>query len=417
MSSSAPLSQSSTPGRPLKEAWIVEALRTPFGRYGGALAGVRPDDLAATVLEALVARSGINAADIDDVILGCANQAGEDNRNVARMALLVAGYPVEVPGQTVNRLCGSGLQALAAAANAIAVGDAEVVVAGGVESMSRAPLVTLKPESGLERGNRELVDTTIGWRFVNPRLHAKYPAISLGETAERVADQWHVSREAQDELALASQQRAAAAAASGIFAEEIVPVSIPQRSGAPIVVDRDEHPRPDSSAAALAKLKPAFTADGTVTAGNASGINDGAAALLVVESERARALGLKPYARIVATAVAGVDPSVMGAGPIPAIRKLLERTGLTVADIDRVELNEAFASQAVACITELGLDPAKTNVHGGAIALGHPLGASGARMATTLVRELRRSGGRYGIAAMCVGVGQGIAMLVERVEA
>lgn len=417
MSSSAPLSQSSTPGRPLKEAWIVEALRTPFGRYGGALSGVRPDDLAATVLEAVVARSGISAADIDDVILGCANQAGEDNRNVARMALLVAGYPVEVPGQTVNRLCGSGLQALAAAANAIAVGDAEVVVAGGVESMSRAPLVTLKPESGLERGNRELVDTTIGWRFVNPRLHAKYPAISLGETAERVADQWHVSREAQDELALASQQRATAAGASGIHAEEIVPVSIPQRSGAPIVVDRDEHPRPDTSAAALAKLKPAFTADGTVTAGNASGINDGAAALLVVESERARTLGLKPYARIVATAVAGVDPSVMGVGPIPAIRKLLERTGLTVADIDRVELNEAFASQAVACITELGLDPAKTNVHGGAIALGHPLGASGARMATTLVRELRRSGGRYGIAAMCVGVGQGIAMLVERVEA
>jgi acetyl-CoA C-acetyltransferase/3-oxo-5,6-didehydrosuberyl-CoA/3-oxoadipyl-CoA thiolase len=417
MSSSARLSQSSTPGRPLKEAWIVEALRTPFGRYGGALAGVRPDDLAATVLEAVVARSGINAADIDDVILGCANQAGEDNRNVARMALLVAGYPVEVPGQTVNRLCGSGLQALAAAANAIAVGDAEVVVAGGVESMSRAPLVTLKPESGLERGNRELVDTTIGWRFVNPRLHAKYPTISLGETAERVADQWHVTREAQDELALASQQRAAAAATSGVHAEEIVPVSIPQRSGAPIVVDRDEHPRPDTNAAALAKLKPAFAADGTVTAGNASGINDGAAALLVVESERARALGLKPYARIVATAVAGVDPSVMGAGPIPAIKKLLERTGLTVADIDRVELNEAFASQAVACITELGLDPAKTNVHGGAIALGHPLGASGARMATTLVRELRRSGGRYGIAAMCVGVGQGIAMLFERVEA
>ena len=417
MSSSAPLSQSSTPGRPLKEAWIVEALRTPFGRYGGALSSVLPDDLAAAVFEAGVARSGINAVDIDDVILGCAYQDGEDTRNVARMALLVAGYPVEVPGQTVNRLCGSGLQALAAAANAIAVGDAEVVVAGGVESMSRAPLVTLKPESALERGNRELVDTTIGWRFVNPRLHAKYPAISLGETAERVADQWHVSREAQDELALASQQRAAAAAASGVHAEEIVPVSIPQRSGEPIVVDRDEHPRPDTSAAALAKLKPAFAADGTVTAGNASGINDGAAALLVVESERARALGLKPYARIVATAVAGVDPSVMGAGPIPAIKKLLERTGLTVADIDRVELNEAFASQAVACINELGLDPAKTNVHGGAIALGHPLGASGARMASTLVRELRRSGGRYGIAAMCIGVGQGIAMLVERVEA
>ena len=417
MSSSAPLSESSTPGRPLKEAWIVEALRTPFGRYGGALSSVRPDDLAATVLEAVVARSGISAAEIDDVILGCANQAGEDNRNVARMALLVAGYPVEVPGQTVNRLCGSGLQALAAAANAIAVGDAEVIVAGGVESMSRAPLVTLKPESGLERGNRELVDTTIGWRFVNPRLDEKYPAISLGETAERVADKWHVSRAAQDELALASQQRAAAAAARGVHAEEIVPVSVRQRSGAPVVVDRDEHPRPDTSADALAKLKPAFTADGTVTAGNASGINDGAAALLVVESERARALGLKPYARIVATAVAGVDPSVMGAGPIPAIQKLLARTGLTVADIDRVELNEAFASQAVACMNELGLDPAKTNVHGGAIALGHPLGASGARMATTLVRELRRSDGRYGIAAMCVGVGQGIAMLVERVEA
>ena len=416
MNSRTPLSSSSTPGRPIKEAWIVEALRTPFGRYGGALAGVRPDDLAATVLEAIVARSGISAAEIDDVILGCANQAGEDNRNVARMALLVAGYPVEVPGQTVNRLCGSGLQALAAAANAIAVGDAEVVVAGGVESMSRAPLVTLKPESGLERGNRELVDTTIGWRFVNPRLHATYPAISLGETAERVADKWRVSREEQDEFALTSQQRAAAASAAGIFAEEIVPVSIPQRTGAPIVVDRDEHPRPDTSAAALAKLKPAFAANGSVTAGNASGINDGAAALLVVESERARALGLTPYARIVATAVAGVDPSVMGVGPIPAIRKLLERTGLTVADIDRVELNEAFASQAVACMTELGLDPEKTNVHGGAIALGHPLGASGARMATTLVRELRRSGGRYGIAAMCVGVGQGIALLVERVE-
>ena len=395
----------------------MEALRTPFGRYGGALSGVRPDDLAATVLEAIVARTGIDAAAIDDVILGCANQAGEDNRNVARMALLVAGYPVEVPGQTVNRLCGSGLQALAAAANAIAVGDADVIVAGGVESMSRAPLVTLKPESGLERGNRELVDTTIGWRFVNPRLHAQYPAISLGETAERVAERWGVSRGDQDAFALESQGRAAAASSAGIFAEEIVPVSIPQRGGAPLLVDRDEHLRPDTTAAGLAALKPAFAADGTVTAGNASGINDGAAALLVVEADRARALGLRPYARIVATSVAGVDPAVMGVGPIPAIRKLLDRTGLTVADIDRVELNEAFASQAVACIDELGLDPAKTNVHGGAIALGHPLGASGARMATTLVRELRRSGGRFGIAAMCVGVGQGIAMLVERVEA
>jgi 3-oxoadipyl-CoA thiolase len=402
-------------GRPLREAWIVEALRTPVGRYGGALAGVRPDDLAATVLEAIIARSGINPALIDDVILGCANQAGEDNRNVARMALLIAGYPVEVAGQTVNRLCGSGLQALASAANAIAVGDADVIVAGGVESMSRAPLVTLKPESGYERGNRELVDTTIGWRFVNPKLNDRYPTISLGETAERVAQEWSVSREDQDAFALASQQRAAAAAK--VHAEEIVPVRIPQRTGDPVVVDRDEHPRPETNAASLARLKPAFSRDGSVTAGNASGINDGAAALLVVEAERARALGLTPYARIVATAVAGVDPGVMGIGPVPAIKKLLARTGLTVADLDRVELNEAFASQAVACIRELGLDLEKTNVHGGAIALGHPLGASGARMATTLVRELRRRGGRYGLAAMCVGVGQGIALLVERVEA
>jgi 3-oxoadipyl-CoA thiolase len=402
-------------GRPLREAWIVEALRTPVGRYGGALAGVRPDDLAATVLEAIIARSGINPALIDDVILGCANQAGEDNRNVARMALLIAGYPVEVAGQTVNRLCGSGLQALASAANAIAVGDADVIVAGGVESMSRAPLVTLKPESGYERGNRELVDTTIGWRFVNPKLNDRYPTISLGETAERVAQEWNVSREDQDAFALASQQRAAAAAK--VHAEEIVPVRIPQRTGDPVVVDRDEHPRPETNAASLARLKPAFSRDGSVTAGNASGINDGAAALLVVEAERARALGLTPYARIVATAVAGVDPGVMGIGPVPAIKKLLARTGLTVADLDRVELSEAFASQAVACIRELGLDLEKTNVHGGAIALGHPLGASGARMATTLVRELRRRGGRYGLAAMCVGVGQGIALLVERVEA
>ena len=404
------------PGRPLREAWIVEAVRTPIGRYGGALAGVRPDDLAATVLEAVVARSGIDAAIIDDVILGCANQAGEDNRNVARMALLLAGFPVEVAGQTVNRLCGSGLQAVASAAQAIAVGDADVIAAGGVESMSRAPLVTLKPETGYERGNHELVDTTIGWRFVNPKLDAKYPTISLGETAERVASTWKVSREEQDAFALESQRRAAAAAKSGVHTEEIVPVRIPQRKGDPIVVDKDEHPRPETDAASLAKLRPAFTEGGSVTAGNASGINDGAAALLIMEAGRARALGLKPLARIVATSVAGVDPSVMGIGPIPAITKLLTRTGLSAKQIDRVELNEAFASQAVACIRELGLNPATTNIHGGAIALGHPLGASGARMLVTLTRELRRSGGRYGIASMCVGVGQGIAMLVERVE-
>jgi len=404
------------PGRPLREAWIVEAVRTPVGRYGGALAGVRPDDLAATVLEAVVARSGIDPAIIDDVILGCANQAGEDNRNIARMALLIAGLPVEVAGQTVNRLCGSGLQAVASAAQAIAVGDADVVIAGGVESMSRAPLVTLKPESGYERGTRELVDTTIGWRFVNPVLDAKYPTISLGETAERVAAQWNVSREEQDAFALESQRRAAAAAASGVHAEEIVPVKIPQRKGDAISVDKDEHPRPETNVASLAKLRPAFIEGGSVTAGNASGINDGAAALLVMEAGRARALGLKPLARVVATSVAGVDPSVMGIGPIPAIRKLLERTGLSAKEIDRVELNEAFASQAVACIRELGLNPATTNIHGGAIALGHPLGASGARMLVTLTRELTRSGSRFGIASMCVGVGQGIAMLVERVE-
>ena len=404
------------PGRPLREAWIVEAVRTPVGRYGGALAGVRPDDLAATVLEAVVARSGIDPAIIDDVILGCANQAGEDNRNIARMALLIAGLPVEVAGQTVNRLCGSGLQAVASAAQAIAVGDADVVIAGGVESMSRAPLVMLKPESGYERGTRELVDTTIGWRFVNPVLDAKYPTISLGETAERVAAQWSVSREEQDAFALESQRRAAAAAASGVHAEEIVPVKITQRKGEAISVDKDEHPRPETNAASLAKLRPAFIEGGSVTAGNASGINDGAAALLVMEAGRARALGLKPLARVVATSVAGVDPSVMGIGPIPAIRKLFERTGLSAKEIDRVELNEAFASQAVACVRELGLNPATTNIHGGAIALGHPLGASGARMLVTLSRELARSGSRFGIASMCVGVGQGIAMLVERVE-
>jgi 3-oxoadipyl-CoA thiolase len=412
-SSSTP---SVAPGRPLREAWIVEAVRTPVGRYGGALASVRPDDLAATVLEAVVARSGIDAAIVDDVILGCANQAGEDNRNVARMALLLAGFPVEVAGQTVNRLCGSGLQAVASAAQAIAVGDADVIIAGGVESMSRAPLVTLKPETGFERGNHELVDTTIGWRFVNPKLDAKYPTISLGETAERVASTWKVSREEQDAFALESQRRAAAAAKSGVHAEEIVPVRIPQRKGDALLIDKDEHPRPETDAASLAKLRPAFTEGGSVTAGNASGINDGAAALLVMEAGRARALGLKPLARIVATSVAGVDPSVMGIGPIPAITKLLTRTGLSAKQIDRVELNEAFASQAVACIRELGLNPATTNIHGGAIALGHPLGASGARMLVTLTKELRRSGGRYGVASMCVGVGQGIAMLVERVE-
>jgi 3-oxoadipyl-CoA thiolase len=403
--------------RALREAWIVDAVRTPIGRYGGALAGVRPDDLAALVIRALVDRTAIDPAIVEDVILGCANQAGEDNRDVARMALLIAGLPVEVAGLTVNRLCGSGMQAISSAAHAIAVGDGDVFIAGGVESMSRAPYVMLKPEGAFERGTHDLVDSTLGWRFVNPKLDAHYPAISLGETAECVADDWSVSRERQDAFALASQQRAAAAMAAGRFDGQLIPVTIPQRKGDPAVVARDEHPRADTTAEVLAKLRPAFREGGTVTAGNASGINDGAAVLLLVEAERGRALGLRPMARVVATAVAGVDPRVMGMGPVPAIRKVLTRASVSVADLDLVELNEAFASQSVACIDELGLDPARVNVNGGAIALGHPLGASGARLVTMLVHELVRTGGRYGLAAMCIGIGQGIAMVVERIDA
>jgi 3-oxoadipyl-CoA thiolase len=403
--------------RPLREAWIVDAVRTPIGRYGGALAAVRPDDLAALVIRALVDRTAIDPGIVEDVILGCANQAGEDNRDVARMALLIAGLPVEVAGLTVNRLCGSGMQAVSSAAHAIAVGDGDVFIAGGVESMSRAPYVMLKPEGAFERGTHELVDSTLGWRFVNPKLDARYPAISLGETAECVADDWSVSRERQDAFALESQRRTAAAMAAGRFDGELVPVTIPQRKGDPVVVARDEHPRADTSAEALARLRPAFREGGTVTAGNSSGINDGAAALLLVEAERGRALDLHPMARVVATAVAGVDPRVMGMGPVPAVRKVLARAGVGVADLDVVELNEAFASQSVACIDELGLDPARVNVNGGAIALGHPLGASGARLVTMLVHELVRTGGRYGLAAMCIGVGQGIAMVVERIDA
>ena len=402
--------------RQLREAWLVDAVRTPIGRYGGALAGVRPDDLAALVLRALVERTGLDPALVEDVILGCANQAGEDNRNVARMALLLAGYPVEVAGLTVNRLCGSGLQAINSAAHAIAVGDGDVFVAGGVESMSRAPFVMLKPEAAFERGTRELVDSTLGWRFVNPRLDAVHPAISLGETAECVADDWHVTRERQDAFAAESQRRAVAAIEGGRFDGQLVPVPIPQRKGDPVFVDRDEHPRPETTAEGLATLRPAFRSGGTVTAGNASGINDGAAAVLLVEAERGRALGLRPLARLLATAVAGVDPRVMGIGPVPAVRKALDRAGLAVGDLDLVELNEAFASQSVACMDELGLDPAIVNPNGGAIALGHPLGASGARLVTMLVHELARTGGRYGLAAMCIGVGQGIATVLERVD-
>ena len=400
--------------RPVREAWIVAALRTPFGRYGGALASVRPDDLAATVIRALIERTGVDGSLVEDVILGCANQGGEDNRNVARMVALLAGLPVEVAGLTVNRLCGSGLQAVSSAAHAIGMGDGDVFIAGGVESMSRAPYVMLKPEAAYERGSRDLVDTTLGWRFVNPALAARHHPYSMGETGENVAERLGVSRHEQDEFALRSQRNAATAIRAGWYDEQIVPISIPQRKGDPIVVRSDEPPRPDSTMEGLARLKPVFREGGTITAGNSSGINDGASAVLVVEAARARALGLRPMARVVATAVAGVDPAVMGLGPIPATRKVLERAGLNVADLDLIELNEAFASQSIACIRELGFDPEKVNVDGGAIALGHPLGASGGRLVTTLVHSLRRTGGRYGLATMCIGVGQGIAMVVER---
>jgi 3-oxoadipyl-CoA thiolase len=407
--------------RPLREAWIVDAVRTPIGRYGGALANVRPDDLAALVIKAVVDRTGIDPALVEDVILGCANQAGEDNRNVARMSALLAGLPVEVAGQTVNRLCGSGLQAINTAAHAIGAGDGDVFIAGGVESMTRAPYVMAKADSAWDRGPRELQDTTLGWRFVNPKLAAAYYPYSMGETAENVVERYaatnDVSRERQDRFALTSHQRAVAATEAGWFADQLVPVEVPQRKGDPIVVSRDEHPRADTSMEALAKLRPAFREGGSVTAGNSSGINDGASATLVVEAGRARELGLKPMARVLATAVAGVDPAIMGVGPVPASRKALARAGLEVGDLDLIELNEAFASQSLVCMDELGLDPEKTNVNGGAISLGHPLGASGGRLMTMLVHELRRRGGRYGLATMCIGVGQGIATVVERIEA
>jgi 3-oxoadipyl-CoA thiolase len=402
--------------RPLREAWVVGAVRTPIGRYGGALAAVRPDDLAAAAIRAVVERSGIDPALIEDVILGCANQAGEDNRDVARMALLLAGLPVELGGLTVNRLCGSGLQAVNSAAHAIAVGDGDVFIGGGVESMTRAPYVMAKPAGAWDRGPRELEDTTLGWRFVNPALAAMHYPYSMGETAENVAERWSVERERQDAFALASQQKAVRAIDEGRFDTQIVPITVPAKKGDPVVVARDEHPRADSSAEALAKLRPAFRDGGSVTAGNSSGINDGASAVLLVEAERARALGLTPLTRIVATAVAGVDPAIMGYGPVPATRKALDRAGISVDDLDLVELNEAFASQSIVCIDELGLDPDKVNVNGGAIALGHPLGMSGARLITMLSHELCRTGGRWGLATMCIGVGQGIATVIERID-
>jgi 3-oxoadipyl-CoA thiolase len=402
--------------RPIRDAWIVEAVRTPIGRYGGALASVRSDDLAAAAIRAVVDRSGIDPGLIEDVILGCANQAGEDNRNVARMALLLAGLPVEIGGLTVNRLCGSGLQAINSAAHAIAVGDGDVFIGGGVESMTRAPYVMAKPEAAFDRGDREMFDSTLGWRFVNPAFAALHYPYSMGETAENVAHRWSVDREAQDAFALASQQKAIAAIEAGRFDDQIVPITVPSKKGEPVTVSRDEPPRADTSAEALARLRPAFREGGSVTAGNSSGINDGASAVLVVEAERARSLGLKPLARLVSTAVAGVDPAIMGYGPVPATRKALQRAGIEAGDLDLIELNEAFASQSIVCINELGLNPARVNVNGGAIALGHPLGMSGSRLITMLTHELRRTGGRYGLATMCIGVGQGIATVVERID-
>jgi 3-oxoadipyl-CoA thiolase len=385
----------------MSRAVILAGLRTPIGRYGGALSGVRPDDLAAHVIRAVVERSGIPADQIEDVWFGCANQAGEDNRNVARMAALLAGLPESVAGVTVNRLCASGLTAIVGACHAVQAGDGDLFVAGGVESMSRAPFAVAKPDKAFPRGNQVMYDTHLGWRFPNPKLEEMFPLESMGETGENVAERYGVTREEQDEFALQSHRRWAAAD----FTEQIVPVGD---------MTRDEHPRPDTSLEKLGALKPAFRSGGTVTAGNAAGINDGAAALVIASEQKARELGIAPLGAFVGSAVAGVDPRVMGIGPVPAVRKLLERTGVSVGDIELVELNEAFAAQSIPVIRELGLDPEIVNVNGGAIALGHPLGMSGARIVVQLLHELKKRGGRYGLATLCVGVGQGQAALFER---
>jgi len=397
----------------MRRAAIIQAVRTPVGRYGGVLAAVRPDDLAALVIRTVVERSAIDPALIEDVYLGAANQAGEDNRNVARMAALLAGLLDSVPGCTVNRLCASGLEAVNIAARMIEAGHGDVFIAGGVESMTRAPIVMAKAESAYDR-RVEAYDTTIGWRFTNPKLAKMYHPFSMGETAENVAAKYEVSREDQDRFALESQMKTKRAMESGWFDAEIVPVEIPQRKGPPVMVKQDEHPRPDTTLESLAKLRPAFREGGTVTAGNSSGINDGAAAVLLVELETARRLGLKPLAVVGPSATAGVDPACMGLGPVPATRKVLERAGLMLDEVDRIELNEAFAAQALACIRLLGMDPAKVNLCGGAIALGHPLGCSGARLVTTLVHEMTRTGARRGLVTLCVGVGQGAATVIER---
>ena len=400
----------------MSEAFICGAVRTPIGRYGGALAGVRPDDLAALAIATLIERAGIDPAAVDDVILGCANQAGEDNRNVARMAALLAGLPVSVGGSTVNRLCASGLDAIGGAARAIRSGDVDLMIAGGVESMSRAPFVMPKADSAFSRA-AAIYDSTIGWRFINPQMKAAYGVDSMPETGQNVADDYGVARVDQDAFALRSQQRAAAAQASGFFAEEIVPVTLTDRKGRETVVAVDEHPRPETTAEGLAKLKPVVRADGTVTAGNASGVNDGAAAMIVAGEAAAQSHGLTPRARILGMASAGVEPRVMGVGPVPATGKLMARLGLVIDQFDAVELNEAFASQSLAVLRGLGLadDAPQVNANGGAIALGHPLGMSGARILQTLVHRLEKTGGRYGLATLCVGVGQGLSVAVERV--
>ena len=398
----------------MPEALIIDAVRTPVGRHGGVLASVRPDDLAAIVLKALIDRTKIGPALVEEVYFGCANQAGEDNRDVARMALILAGFPYDIPAVTFNRLCASSLAAINTAARAIKVGDGDVYIAGGVESMSRAPWSFPKAAQAFPFGNVMAYDTALGWRYPNEKMQAMFPLESMGETAENIFErQPDITREEQDRFAYESQMKAKAAIESGRFKDEIVPVIIPQRKGDPLVVDTDEHPRPDTTLDGLAKLKPAFRKNGSVTAGNASGLNDGAAAVLMMTPERASELGLKPLARIIAGAAAGVDPRVMGYGPIPATRKALQRAGLTIDQIDLFELNEAFAVQSIACARELGIPTEKLNVNGGAIALGHPLGCSGARIVTTLVHEMRRRGSRYGLATMCVGVGQGEALIVE----
>jgi acetyl-CoA acyltransferase len=396
---------------------VIDALRTPVGRYGGALANARPDDLAGHVIKAATERNSLPGADIADVYMGCTNQAGEDNRNVARMGLLLAGLPVEVPGVTVNRLCASGLDAVNQASRALRVGDGDLFLAGGVESMSRAPWAIPKPDRSFPRGNQTAYDTTLGWRFVNPRMAERYSTESMGETAENVAARYGVSREDQDAFALESHRRAVAAADGGRFDDELVPVAVPQPKGDPLLVHADEGPRADTTLEKLARLRPAFREGGTVTAGNSSTLNDGAACVVLASPERAEALGKEPLARIVSTGVAGVDPAYMGVGPVPATRIALERAGLEVEDIDLVELNEAFAAQVLASMRELGIPHEKLNVNGGAIALGHPLGCSGAKLLTTLVWEMRRRGARYGLTTMCIGVGQGAATIVENLSA